>query len=72
MLHPPDAQMRSPVTLERGRANSQSSTFHTQEITHTQLTAQPLAAQTRKVRSLWFMSVEAARTVAGLAFGGAR
>jgi hypothetical protein len=70
MLRPPDAQMRGPATRERDRANSQSSTFHTQEVTHTQLTAQPLAAQIRKVRSLWFLSVEAARAVASVAFGG--
>ena len=69
MLRPPDPEMRGPTTSHRGRANSQSSAFHTQEVTHTQLTAQPLAALIRKVRSLWFLSVEAARTVASLAFG---
>jgi hypothetical protein len=71
-MRPPDAQMRSPVTRERDRANSQFSAFHTQEVIHTHKDGQPLAAQIRKVRSLWFMSVEAARTVASLAFGAAR
>jgi hypothetical protein len=70
-MHPPDAEMRSPATRQRDRAKSQSSTFHTQEVTHAQLTAQPLSAQIRKVRSLCFLSVDAARTVASLAFGSA-
>ena len=72
-MHPPDAEMRSPATRQRDRAKSQASTFHTQEVTHTQLTAQPFAAQIRKVRSLWFLSKEAAATIATVAFsGGAR
>jgi hypothetical protein len=70
MQRPPDPQMRSPVTRERDRAKSQSSTFHTREVIHTSRDGQPLAAQIRKVRSLWFLSVDAARTVATLAFGG--
>jgi hypothetical protein len=74
MHAPPDPQnARSPVTRQSDRAKSQSSTFHTQEVTHAQPTAQALSAQIRKVRSLWFLSVDAARTVASLAFsGGAR
>ena len=72
-MRPPDPEMRSPVTLERDRAKSQSSTFHTWEVIHTHKDGQALAAQIRKVRSLWFLSVEAARTVASLAFSaGAR
>jgi hypothetical protein len=68
-MHPPDAEMRSPVTRQSDRANSQSS-FHTKEVIHHSRDGQPLAAQIRKVRSLWFLSVDAARTVATLAFGG--
>ena len=66
-MRPPDAQMRSPVTRQRDRANSQFST--TREVIHTHKDGQPLAAQIRKVRSLWFLSVEAARTIATLAYG---
>ena len=72
MQRPPDAEMRSPVTRQSDRANSQSSTFHTKEVIHHSRDGQPLAAQIRKVRSLWFLSVDAARTVATLAFGGLR
>ena len=70
MQRPPDAEMRSPVTRQSDRANSQS--IHTREVIHHSRDGQPLAAQIRKVRSLWFLSVDAARTVATLAFGGLR
>jgi hypothetical protein len=70
MQRPPDAEMRSPVTRQSDRANSQSSTLRTKEVIHHSRDGQPLAAQIRKVRSLWFLSVDAARTVATLAFGG--
>ena len=69
MSHPPDPEMRSLVTRQSDRANSQSS-FRTREVIHHSRDGQPLAAQIRKVRSLWFLSIEAARTVATLAFGG--
>ena len=69
-MHPPDPEMRSPATRQSDRANSQSSTFHTREVIHHSRDGQPLAAQIRKVRSLWFLSIDAARTVATLAFGG--
>jgi hypothetical protein len=69
MQRPPDLEMRSPVTRQSDRANSQSS-FHTKEVIHHPRDGQPLAAQIRKVRSLWFLSVDTARTVATLAFGG--
>ena len=69
MQRPPDLETRSPVTRQSDRANSQSS-FHTREVIHHSRDGQPLAAQIRKVRSLWFLSVDAARTVATLAFGG--
>ena len=71
-MHPPDPEMRSPVTRQSDRANSQSSVYRTQEVIHRPRDGQPLAAQIRKVRSLWFLSVDAARTVATLAFGGLR
>ena len=70
MQRPPDAEMRSPATRQSDRANSQSSAFHTREVIHHSKDGQPLAAQIRKVRSLWFLSIDAARTVATLAFGG--
>jgi hypothetical protein len=69
MQRPPDLEMRSPAARQSDRANSQSS-FHTKEVIHHSRDGQPLAAQIRKVRSLWFLSVDAARTVATLAFGG--
>jgi hypothetical protein len=65
MSRPPDLG-RSPATRQRG------STFHTSEVIHAHKDGQALAAQIRKVRSLWFLSVETERTVASLAFGGAR
>ena len=70
MSAPPDPEMRSPATRQSDRANSQFSRFNTREVIHHSRDDQPLAAQIRKVRSLWFLSVDAARTVATLAFGG--
>jgi hypothetical protein len=70
MSRPPDLG-RSPATRQRGETTSQASTFHNPELIHAHKDGQALAAQIRKVRSLWFLSVEAARAVASVAFGGA-
>jgi hypothetical protein len=65
MTHPPDPEMRSPAAAN-GRAKSQDN-LHTPSCTSVALELQAL-----RLRRIYFLAHDIARTVAALAYGVAR
>jgi hypothetical protein len=64
-MHPSDPEMRSPVTRQSDRANSQSSKF-----SHPVNSPSSTELQVAKLRRLFQFNRETADTIASLAFSG--